>query len=111
MALGAEYEQTARLADFVRFGRYLCFELLFKFAETAAVFEYLGVVGVRIRRRLVYLPFLKPFVSQRGFRHEFGVAAQLDIGAAPRHIGGDRHRADFAGLGDYLGFFFVVFGV
>ena len=40
-----------------------------------------------------------------------GVAAELDVGAAPRHVGGDRHRAGNAGLRDDIGLLLVVAGV
>ena len=39
------------------------------------------------------------------------VAAELDVGAAARHVGGDRHRARHAGLGDDVRFLLVVAGV
>ena len=38
----------------------------------------------------------------------FEIAAQLDIRAAPRHIGGNGHRAGHAGLRDDLRFLFVI---
>ena len=44
-------------------------------------------------------------------RHELGVPAEQDVGAAARHVGGDRHGALAAGLGDDLGFLRVVLGV
>ena len=44
-------------------------------------------------------------------RHELGVAAEQDVGAAAGHVGGDRHRALAAGLGDDLGFLRVVLRV
>ena len=39
------------------------------------------------------------------------IAAELDVGAAAGHVGGDRHRAGPAGLGDDVGFLLVVAGV
>ena len=39
------------------------------------------------------------------------IAAELDVGAAARHVGGDRHRARHARIGDDLGFLLVVAGV
>ena len=44
-------------------------------------------------------------------RHELGVAAEQNVGAAAGHVGGDGHRALAAGLGDELGFLGVVLGV
>ena len=41
----------------------------------------------------------------------FGVAAQQDIDAAARHVGGDGHGVEPSGLGYDLGFHFVVLGV
>ncbi len=38
----------------------------------------------------------------------FGIAAQLDVGAAARHVGGDGDRAGHAGLGDDEGFLLVI---
>ena len=40
-----------------------------------------------------------------------GVAAELDVGAAPSHVGGDRHRARHAGLRDDIRLLLVVAGV
>ena len=39
------------------------------------------------------------------------VAAELDVGAAAGHVGGDGHGAGPAGLGDDVGFLLVVAGV
>ncbi len=44
-------------------------------------------------------------------RHELGVAAEQDVGAAARHVGGDRHRGLAARLRDDLGFLRVELGV
>jgi hypothetical protein len=41
------------------------------------------------------------FIGARSIRSpHFEIAAELDVGAAPGHVGGDRHRAGLAGLGD-----------
>ena len=40
-----------------------------------------------------------------------GVAAELDVGAAAGHVGGDGHRTDPAGLGDDVRLLLVVAGV
>ena len=39
------------------------------------------------------------------------VAAKLNIGAAPGHVRGDGHRPELAGIGNDLGFLFVLTGV
>ena len=39
------------------------------------------------------------------------VAAQLDVGAAAGHVGGDGDRAQLTGLGHDLGLLFVMLGV
>ena len=44
-------------------------------------------------------------------RHLFGVAAEEDVCAATRHVGGDGDGSFAPGLGDDLGFAFVVLGV
>ena len=41
----------------------------------------------------------------------FGIAAELDIGAAASHVRGDGDRAGYAGLGDDEGFLLMVTGV
>ena len=41
----------------------------------------------------------------------FDAFAQLDVGAAPRHVGGDRHRPALTGERDDFSFARVVFGV
>ena len=40
-----------------------------------------------------------------------GIAAELNVGAAAGHVGGDRHRARHAGLGDDDRLLLVVAGV
>ena len=37
--------------------------------------------------------------------------AEPDVGSAPGHLGGHRHRVELAGLGDHPGLFLVVLGV
>ena len=43
--------------------------------------------------------------------HEFGVAAEENVGTAAGHVGGDGDHAEAAGLGDDLGFLLVELGV
>ena len=40
-----------------------------------------------------------------------GIAAELNVGAAAGHVGGDRHGAGHAGLGDDVGLLLVIAGV
>ena len=44
-------------------------------------------------------------------RHEFGVAAEQNVGSAAGHVGGDGDHAEAAGLGDDFGFLLVELGV
>ena len=41
----------------------------------------------------------------------FGVSAEHDIGTTTGHVGGDRDRAELAGLRDDFRFLFVILGV
>ncbi len=43
--------------------------------------------------------------------HEFGIAAQQDVGSAARHVGSDGDHAFAAGLGDDFRFLLVILGV
>src|ERR1700729_415321 len=43
--------------------------------------------------------------------HEFGVAAEENVGTAASHIGGDGDHAEATGLGDNLGFLLVELSV
>ena len=43
-------------------------------------------------------------------RQVFGIAAELDVDAAARHVGRDHHRAFAARLGDQLALSFGVLG-
>ena len=43
--------------------------------------------------------------------HEFGVAAEQNVGTAAGHVGGDGDHAEPAGLGDEFSFALVQFGV
>ena len=50
-------------------------------------------------------------VGQLALDAHVGVAAELDVGAAAGHVGGDGDRARHAGLGDDIGFLLVIAGV
>src|SRR2546428_536982 len=52
------------------------------------------------------LVFFQKFAS-----HEIGIAAQQNVCAASRHVGGDRDRAFASGLSHNLGFAFVILGI
>src|SRR5205814_2513394 len=43
--------------------------------------------------------------------HELGVTSKQNVGAAARHVGGNRDHAFASGLGDNFGFLLVVLGV
>ena len=76
-----------------------------------------GLLGLGQRvvpRRLVLLGRLdrvEPALLEGGDGHELGVAAEHDVGTAPRHVGGDGDGALAAGLGDDRGLALVVLGV
>src|SRR3954471_20237194 len=44
-------------------------------------------------------------------RHEFGIAAEQNVGTATRHVGGDRDHAETSGLRDDLSFALVILRV
>ena len=50
-------------------------------------------------------------VLKQGPGQRLGVTAEDDVGAAAGHVGGDRHSARPARLGDDLGFPLVMLGV
>jgi hypothetical protein len=56
-------------------------------------------------------PGRRPFLRKDLLGQEVGVAAEQDVGPATGHVGGDRHRALGAGLGDDLGLALVILGV
>ena len=49
--------------------------------------------------------------GELGLEPHVEIAAELNVGAAAGHVGGDRHRAGPAGLGDDEGFLLVIAGV
>ncbi len=90
VALGAEYVEPAELEH----------ALLLRLDFGTDLFR-LGVIFGRAGdevRKLVEHP-------------EIEVAAELDVGAAPGHVGRDRHRADAPGLGDDMRLLLVKAGV
>ncbi|MPM77103.1 hypothetical protein SDC9_124103 [bioreactor metagenome] len=111
MALGADDEQTARLADLDRFVGDLRLELCQRVGVLLPGVQNFFIIGLGIAGGLG-----DQLVGHAGFAQDrlsqiLGVAAQHDIGTAPGHVGGDGDGAQLAGLGDDLGFLFVVLGV
>ena len=111
VALGADDIKTACRAHFFGFVRKCGFVLVFQLAECLARFKDFLVVGFRKAGRFGNHLFGVAFFSHFGFRHEFRVAAENNIGTAARHVRGDGHRAVLTGLRNDFGFFFVIFRV
>ena len=89
MTFGAEHEQPAGLQNDVT----VALDFFFDLGRRGFVFVGAGF-GIDVLRQA-----------------HFQVAAQLNVGAAARHIGGDRHAAGPAGLGDDKRFLLVVAGI
>ena len=53
----------------------------------------------------------KPLLQRLLLGHEFGIAAEQNVGSAASHVGGDCHHAFAAGLSDDLCFPLVIFGI
>ena len=85
MALGGQHEKPARSFDSLFIGGMALFDLLTNLFGIA-----FGIGGDCLHDL------------------ELDIAAKFDIGAAPGHVGGDGHRAEFAGIGDDLGLFFML---
>ena len=120
VAFGAYDAQTSRLEDFLLVLVALPLELLVQSAVLFLGFgDFLVVVTVRRGRHfddfgrvLSELAVLGPHAPLHLLaRHVIGVAAQHDVRAAPRHVGGYRNRLESARLRDDCGFLFVVLGV
>ena len=74
-----------------------CFTISCAAAISASIFS---VIAARCRLVVDAVEFfLQP---------HFQIAAQLDVGAAARHVGGDRYRARRARLGNDLRFLLVI---
>ncbi len=81
-------------------------------AVEAVEVEEVDEVGVVDELLLPLGQTLDDLIRQRLLaRHELGVAAQQDVGAAARHVGGDRDRVLAARLRDDLRFLRVELGV
>ena len=126
--LGADDEQAARGADFLRFLGNLVLVLAVQLVEAGAGRQDVGVGGVAVAVGLdqqgfhllgqgvlggfgVQQLFAELLLAHLGLGHELGVAAQHDVGAAAGHVGGDGDGALLAGLGHDLGLALVVLGV
>ncbi len=95
--LGADDVQAAELANF------LALDLHF-FAGFDLLDQRRPFLLGHVEARLV-------FVLQQGPGHDFGIAAEDDIGAAAGHVGGDGDGALAPGLGHDLGLTLVMLGV
>ena len=95
VALCAQHEEPAGLQD----GLSVAQDLLFGFSLRLLP---LGVAGGGEVNALA---------AQGSARQAFRVAAQQDVDAAARHVGGNSYRARSARLRDDLGFLFVLLGV
>ena len=111
MALGAEYEQSARLYDLLLFG--IGHDALFRlyFLESCACGKNIRVVGASEFGRFEYMLLGKSLGTHLRFCKIFAVSSEHYIGSASRHVGGNGNGAVFARLGDYLRFLLVIFGV
>ena len=104
MPLGAEDEKPADRLDPLCFGADLFLVLAFKLAEHAPTLEPFGIVGHAVTDGVCDRLLVVSETAHLALRHELGVAPELDIGTAPRHVGRDGDGALFARLRDDLGF-------
>ncbi|CAB4871211.1 unannotated protein [freshwater metagenome] len=95
MALGAENVESAGSNNLFGFNRHFGLHRGEHFVP--ARFEFFGIFG-RVETRLV----------EFGYRDEFGVSAEHDVGTATRHVGGNRDRTKASSFGDNGGFTRVV---
>ena len=68
-----------------------------------------NLAGELLDRLIAFLA--RGHVLQLVLDPEFKVAAQLDVGPAPGHVGGDGHRTEATGLRHDMGFHLVEAGV
>ena len=112
--LGAEDAKAARLDDlFLLFIRFRLIFVVQRVVHGAVLLALLllfalqfGVRGSELDHVVLHALFAHALFGQ-----VFGVAAQKDVGAAARHVGGDGHRPQPARLGNDLRLALVVFGV
>ena len=117
MALGAENVQPADGNHFIMLGVGDLLVALEKFVPLRrGDRKFLALV---IEERDAFLKARLIFFERRGdpllqrllLGHEFGIAAQQNVGAAAGHVGGDGDGGLAARLGHDLRFFLVEFGV
>ena len=111
VALGADDAEPARLPDPVRVGADALLILLQLLAEQRPGLQDLGVVRLGIAGGLRDDLIGIARSGQLVLGHIGGVAAQHDVRAAARHVGGDGNGAGAARLGHDHGLLVVVLGV
>src|SRR5439155_21926026 len=122
VALGAENEQAARSGDFVVLRvslRSVAGESFVPLIGRHDVFTAGVVPDGALRIVHGNLEFALCHAKRLGnsllyallLGHELGIATEENVGAATRHVGGNRDHAFALGLGDDFGFLLVIFGV
>ena len=111
MTLGAENKESADFGDPLCLGRDLFFEF----------FQVFGIFRTKrddlfVRRGIIARCGADLFLGASRLAHfvlchEFGVAAEHNVGSASRHVGRDGDGGKFSRLCDDLGFFFMIFCV
>ena len=122
MALGAENEQAACGGNFVvlfvGLGFVACERLIpllgrdHVFVTGVIPDSAGGIVHADLNLALRCTQKLRDsFLHALLLGHEFGVAAEKNVGSPASHVGGDRDHALASGLGDDFRFFFVILGI
>ena len=110
--LGADDAEAAHRDDLflflVRLRLVIVVEFLIPLAHLSGL--VVDVLDIHARRQIDDFP-LRALFAQPLLGEIFGVAAQEDVRAAPRHVGGDGHRPESARLRDDLRFALVVLRV
>ena len=108
MPLGAEDKETARCADLVRLGLDRFLILFVQRGKGATRFKNGFVVRDRAARGQCNEIFLDAHSAHLALGKVLRIAAEHNIGTAPRHVGGNGDSAEFTCLCDDLGFSLVV---
>ena len=111
MPLGAQDVKAAGLTHLFRLGGDLLFVLGQQLLEAPAGGQDLLILRFAVGGCLVQQVLLHALAAQGVLGQILGVAAQHDIGAAARHVGGNGDRPGLTGLCDDLRLLFVVLGV
>ena len=111
VALGADDVKTAGGADFLRLGGDFILILLVEVAEKLSCGKNILRAGLEIGGGGGYHLIVVAELSHLRLGEEFGVAAEHNIGASSRHVGGDGDGAGGASLGDDFSLFVVVLRV